>query len=68
MGKPITPIMPIMPIMERRDKHVFDTRVVRSLQRYDFEDPYEVTKQVEVAAGAAGNEVTVDFELTLRGD
>ena len=44
------------------------TRVVRSLQRYDFEDPYEVTKQVEVAAGAAGNEVTVDFELTLRGD
>ena len=42
---PMMSTMLIMPMMGRRDKHTSDTRVVRSLQRYDFEDPYEVTKQ-----------------------
>lgn len=39
------------------------TRVMNSVQRYEFEDPYEVRQQVEVVDGG---DATVDFELVLR--
>jgi len=35
----------------------------KALQRYDYEDPYETTKDVTVTANG---EVVVDFDLTLR--
>jgi plastocyanin len=39
------------------------TRIVRSLQRYDYEDPYEVSREVTVTEGV---ETVVNFDLTLR--
>jgi hypothetical protein len=39
------------------------TRVLASLQRYEYEEPYEVTQQVEVPAGG---EAVVTFALQLR--
>jgi hypothetical protein len=39
-------------------------RVLRALQRYEYEDPYEITRQVVVEPG---KETVVDFELALRG-
>jgi hypothetical protein len=38
-------------------------RVLRSLQRYEYEDPYEITQQVVVESG---RETSVNFELALR--
>ena len=40
------------------------TRIVPSLQLFEYEAPYEVTKQVVVTAGQSSR---VDFELELRG-
>jgi plastocyanin len=40
------------------------TRIVPSLQLFEYEAPYEVTKQVVVTAGQTSK---VDFELELRG-
>lgn len=39
------------------------TRVIPSLQRYEWEEPYESTQQVLVAANG---ETVVHFELELR--
>jgi plastocyanin len=38
-------------------------RIVRSLERYDYEEPYEITQSVTVEADA---ESVVNFEMTLR--
>jgi plastocyanin len=38
-------------------------RIIASLERFEYEPPYEVTKQVVVTAG---NTVDVEFELELR--
>jgi plastocyanin len=38
-------------------------RNIKSLQRYEYEDPYEVTQDVSVQAGG---ETTINFDLALR--
>ena len=38
-------------------------RIIRSLQRYDYEDPYEITQEVTVEADT---ETLVDFTMVLR--
>ena len=38
-------------------------RIVRSLQRYDYEEPYEITQEVTVEADT---ETLVAFQMTLR--
>ena len=38
-------------------------RIIESLQRYEYEDPYEVVKQITVTSSG---EALVDFELALR--
>ena len=38
-------------------------RIVRSLQRYDYEEPYEITQEVTVEADT---ETLGAFQMTLR--
>ena len=38
-------------------------RIIASLQQFEYEDPYEVTKQVVVTSGGVAE---VEFELALR--
>jgi hypothetical protein len=39
------------------------TRIISSLQQFDYEDPYEITKTITVQAGG---DVAADFEFELR--
>ena len=38
-------------------------RIIESLQRYEYEDPYESTQQVVVTPGG---EAVINFDLALR--
>ena len=38
-------------------------RNIKSLQRYEYEEPYEITQEVTVTADG---EAVVNFDLTLR--
>ena len=42
---------------------VIRKRNIESLQRYEYEDPYEITQEVVVQAGA---ESVANFDLRLR--
>src|SRR6266481_7221357 len=60
-------VMPAVPVGTYRIKMwhegVIRKRNIESLQRYEYEDPYETSQDVVVQPGA---ETVVDFDLTLR--